>query len=173
MRKETVGAAGFRLRSQDGTIPPCGMTLPPTDFGTFEDGTPAAYLGDPLWRVRMFRMASYLASRARSDAARLGLHASLAQADQLVRAVNSVAANIAEGYSRDSDADRRRFYGYALGSTREAITWMDGMGLHDNAAFAEYLDLLVQIRRQLLASMKRILRKCPPGTRRRGPREPG
>lgn len=147
------------------------MTLPPTEFGAFENSAPPAYLGDPLWRVRMFRMASYLAGRARTDAARLGLHASLAQADQLVRAINSVAANIGEGYSRDSAADRRRFYGYALGSTREALAWMDGMGLHGDRAFAEYVDLLVQIRRQLLASMKRIQRKGPPSTQRRGSRE--
>ncbi|MEK6612756.1 MAG: four helix bundle protein [Gemmatimonadota bacterium] len=149
------------------------MTLPPADFDAFERDTPAAYLGDPLWRVRMFRMASYLGGRARTDATRLGLHASLAQADQLVRAISSVAANIAEGYSRDSDADRRRFYGYALGSTREAITWMDGIGLHGDRAFAEYVDLLVQIRRQLLTSMKRIQRRAPSSTRQRGPREPG
>jgi len=149
------------------------MTLPPAGFQSFEHDTPSVYLGDPLWRVRMFRMASYLAGRARTDATRLGLHASLAQADQLVRAINSVAANIAEGYSRDSDADRRRFYGYALGSTREAITWMDGMGLYGNTSYAEYLDLLVQIRRQLLTSMKRIKRKAPPSTTRHGPRVPG
>jgi len=149
------------------------MTLPPTDFGAFENSAPSAYLGDPLWRVRMFRMASYLAGRARTDAARLGLYASLAQADQLVRAINSVAANIAEGYSRDSDADRRRFYGYALGSAREAITWLDGMGLHHSIAYAEYLDLLVQIRRQLLTSLKRLQRRAPPSTTKRGRREPG
>ena len=148
------------------------MTPPPTSFGAFEDSAPSAYLGDPLWRVRMFRMASYRAGRARSDAARMGLHASLAQADQLVRAINSIAANIAEGHSRDSDADRRRFCGYALGSAHEAIPWLDGIGLHHSAAYAEYRDLLVQIRRQLLASMTRIQRRAPPSTHRRGPRNP-
>jgi four helix bundle protein len=149
------------------------MTLPPTDFDAYELGTPPAYLGDPLWRVRMFRMASYLTGRARTDAPRFGLHASLSHADQFVRALGSVAANIAEGYSRDSDADRRRFYGYALGSTREAITWLAAMGLHEAESCAEYADLLVQIRRQLLTSMKRMQRTAPPSTQRRGPRNAG
>ncbi len=145
------------------------MTSSPTDFSSFEAAAPPVFAGDPLWNVRMFRMASYLARRARTDAARLGLHASLALADQFVRAVGSIAANIAEGYSRDSDADRRRFYGYALGSTREAIAWLEGTGLHEASAQAKYVDLLVQIRRQLLATMKRIGR--PPAlTRKRGPR---
>jgi four helix bundle protein len=132
------------------------MNPPPPDFSSFELAAPSAYAGDPLWNVRMFRMASYLSGRARGDAARPGLHASLALADQFIRAIGSIAASIAEGYSRDSDADRRRFYGYALGSTREAIAWLDATGLHNGPANAEYMDLLVQIRRQLLATMKRI-----------------
>ncbi|MHB1311431.1 MAG: four helix bundle protein [Gemmatimonadaceae bacterium] len=144
------------------------MEHPHPDFPSFELAAPSVYAGDPLWNVRMFRMASYLSGRARTDAVRLGLHSSLALADQFVRAIGSIAANIAEGYSRDSDADRRRFYGYALGSTREAIAWLDGTGLHDAAANAEYVDLLVQIRRQLLTTMKRIGRPEARGVRKRG-----
>lgn len=149
------------------------MTLPPTDFPTFERGVPSAYAGDPLWRVRMFRMASYLSGRARADTVRLGVYANLAQTEQFVRALNSVTANIAEGYSRDSDADQRRFYAYALGSAREALTWLTAMGLHEVAAYAEYVDLLVQIRRQLLATIKRTRHTAPPSSRQRGPRTPG
>ncbi|MCR4408035.1 MAG: four helix bundle protein [Anaerolineae bacterium] len=43
--------------------------------------------------------------------------------DQLYRAVGSVSANIAEGYSRRSGKDQARFYEYALGSAREARGW--------------------------------------------------
>jgi four helix bundle protein len=44
-------------------------------------------------------------------------------ASQLYRAVWSVSANMAEGYSRTSGRDRARIFEYALGSTREAAVW--------------------------------------------------
>jgi four helix bundle protein len=43
--------------------------------------------------------------------------------DQLFRAVGSISANIAEGYSRSTGKDRARFYEYALGSARETRDW--------------------------------------------------
>jgi four helix bundle protein len=46
-----------------------------------------------------------------------------AVASQLYRAVGSVGANLAEGYSRSSGRDRVRFFEYALGSARESSHW--------------------------------------------------
>jgi four helix bundle protein len=46
-----------------------------------------------------------------------------ALADQLYRATGSMSANLAEGYSRGTGADRARFYEYALGSARESRDW--------------------------------------------------
>lgn len=43
--------------------------------------------------------------------------------DQLYRAVGSISANIAEGYSRGTGKDRARFYEYSLGSARESRDW--------------------------------------------------
>ncbi|MDQ3997333.1 MAG: four helix bundle protein [Gemmatimonadota bacterium] len=44
-------------------------------------------------------------------------------AAQLYRALGSIAANVAEGYSRSSGRDRARFFEYGLGSAREARAW--------------------------------------------------
>lgn len=132
------------------------MTLPPLDFDAYEASPPAAYAGDPIWRTRMFRMASYLSTRCATDAAALGVRVSLATAQQFVRATTSIAANIAEGYSRGDTADRRRFYTYALGSTREAIAWIDALGDSAWPPRQTYLDLLVQIRRQLLTALRAL-----------------
>lgn len=148
------------------------MTLPPLSFDTFEAAPPATYDGDPIWRVRMFRMAAYLSGRCRSDAAALGARVSLRQADQLTQAVGSIAANLAEGYSRVGRADQARFYTYALGSTREALTWVDTLAVDGWPPRAEYRDLLIQIRRQLLTAIKRmrLTRYEPPPARPGRPR---
>lgn len=44
-------------------------------------------------------------------------------ANQLYRAVGSVGANLAEGYSRSTGKDRALFYQYSLGSARESRDW--------------------------------------------------
>ena len=72
-------------------------------------------------------------------------------AAQLVRAIGSVGAQIAEGYSRRSRADRIRFYEYALGSTEEAITWYEtARPVLDASVLEARLAGLVSIRRLLL-----------------------
>ncbi len=130
------------------------MTLPVLGFEAFEATPPEAYSGDPLWRTRMFRMATYLGARCSTDVSRLGSRVSHHVAHQFVRAVCSVAANIAEGYSRGANSDRARFYSYALGSVREALAWIDALGETPWSPRAEYRDLLVQVRRQLLTAIK-------------------
>ena len=43
---------------------------------------------------------------------------------QIIRAADSIAANIAEGYGRNTPADRRKFYLYARGSFEENKAWL-------------------------------------------------
>jgi four helix bundle protein len=43
--------------------------------------------------------------------------------DQPYRALGSVSANLAKGYSRGTGRDRARFYEYALGPARESRDW--------------------------------------------------
>jgi four helix bundle protein len=75
-------------------------------------------------------------------------------AAQLYRAVGSIGADIAEGYSRSSGLDRARFLEYGLGSTRESGVWYRsglrvlGRRIHDHR-----VDLLMQIRRMLLTTI--------------------
>ncbi len=72
-------------------------------------------------------------------------------ADQLYRAVCSIGANIAKGYSRHSSKDRARFYEYALGSARESRDWYyKGRSTLGESVAKHRIDLITHIVRLLL-----------------------
>jgi four helix bundle protein len=106
--------------------------------------------GDPVWGLLSYRLARYSLDLARTDTAALqGARRDIG--DQLVRAAGSVCANLAEGYSRPTMGDRTRFYGYALGSVREAATWyaaLEGADLPSER---------VAVRAAILARIRRLL----------------
>ena len=73
-------------------------------------------------------------------------------ANQLYRALGSIGANLAEGYSRGTGRDRARFYEYALGSARESRTWyFNGRHVLSEAITTHRLKLLTEIIRLVLA----------------------
>jgi four helix bundle protein len=76
-------------------------------------------------------------------------------AGQLYAAVNSIAANLGEGYSRSSGKDRSRFFEYALGSARESISWYQGARPVLGDVVPARLDNLEEIRRLLIAIIPR------------------
>lgn len=79
---------------------------------------------DPLWKLEVYRLALFVSDICWPDALVLNKNPlSRDLADQLYRAVCSISANIAEGYSRSTGKDRARFLEYALGSAREARDW--------------------------------------------------
>jgi four helix bundle protein len=45
--------------------------------------------------------------------------------NQLMRAIDSVGANICEGFGRGYAGSLRQFYGYARGSALESAYWLD------------------------------------------------
>jgi four helix bundle protein len=80
----------------------------PSDFERLTAYRLAAELGDDVWRV-------------------VGEWPALAQwtlGRQVIRAADSVAANIAEGVGRRSLPDRRHFYRIARGSLYETEHWL-------------------------------------------------
>ena len=80
--------------------------------------------GGALQRVEAWCIATALIDATWIDAVEMQKHPLLkGPAAQLVQAVGSIAANVAEGYSRRSSRERIRFYEYALGSTEEARAW--------------------------------------------------
>ena len=79
---------------------------------------------DPLARMRVYQLARELLDVARVDAVALAADTVTEKiAPQLFAAIGSIAANLAEGYSRSSGKDRARIFEIALGSARESMIW--------------------------------------------------
>ena len=121
------------------------------DFLEWESTTREGQRGDPVWRFNAYRVALFMLDRAGRDALVLKRRQSMPfQTDQLLRAVASIGANIAEGLGRQSVAERSRFFGIALGSLRECETWYQ-------AVAAELPVEVVDRRFEQLTELRRIL----------------
>jgi four helix bundle protein len=111
---------------------------------------------DPLFRMRAYQIAADLLEFAWHDAKKLSTEPVTERiAGQLYAAVNSLAANLGEGYSRSSGKDRSRFFEYALGSARESISWYQGARPVLGDVVSARLDNLEEIRRLLIAIIPR------------------
>ena len=106
--------------------------------------------------MRAYCLARELLAVAWSDAEKLSVNQMTEKvAGQLYAAIGSIAANIAEGYSRSSGKDRARIFEYALGSVRESMTWYHAAKPVLGDLARERLDKLEEIRRLLLAMIPR------------------
>lgn len=93
-------------------------------YDEWQAGIPDEIKGDSLWKLEVYRIALFIADISWQDTLALSKNPLTHDlADQLYRAVCSVSANIAEGYSRSTGKDRARFLEYSLGSAREARDW--------------------------------------------------
>ncbi len=113
---------------------------------------------DALDRVQVYQIgleALALAKRDADEARPDPLALDIAR--QLLRAVAAIAAYVAEGYSRGTAADRRKFFDYALGPAREARVWYQAMPHIPT----DRLDRLESIRRLLLAMIRNARLRAP------------
>jgi len=80
---------------------------------------------------------------------------------QLVRAVDSIGANIAEGLGRGTLPDQRRFFLMARGSLLETEHWLERAASRDAGLSREYVSRTEEIGRTLNG----LLRADPSGRR--------
>jgi four helix bundle protein len=135
------------------------------DFIGWESRVSADQRGDPVWRFNAYRVALFMLDLAGKDAIELRRRRALpAQIDQLIRSIASISANVAEGLGRPSAAERLRFFGIAVGSLREALTWYQSVS---SALRPELVELrtrqLTELRKILIGAQK-WLRAQPPRT---------
>jgi four helix bundle protein len=123
----------------------------------WEKRIPADLVGDPIWRLPAYRIALFLGDVANEDAILLlRRRVSHHKVSQLERAVESIAANISEGYSKFSGKERARYFESALASAREAREWYrrSNAWLGENESESRRL-LLTQVIRILTTAIPR------------------
>lgn len=122
------------------------------NFQEWEQGVSEVVRSDALWKMRVYRLALFLQEVCWHDCAQLQNQAVMAAvAAQLYRAIGSIGANVAEGYSRNSGKDRARMYEYALGSARESRHWyMSAKFVLSPQVLQHRLDVLSEVIRLLL-----------------------
>ncbi len=126
--------------------------------GEWEAKQPDAITKDPLWTLNCFREALFLVDLDREDVGDTRKQDLLAAAKgQLITSAGSIAANIAEGYGRMTTADRTKYLGYSLGSTREAMMWYRTIRSDvDPKNIDDRLERLARIRRMLIGLLARL-----------------
>ena len=122
------------------------------NYDDWERDVPDAIKGDTLWKMKVYRLALFAANLGWHDATKLAQdRRTVSLSDQLYRALGSIGANIAEGYSRNSHKDRARFYEYALGSARESRDWYyKARHILNESVVSHRLNLTTEIIRLLL-----------------------
>jgi four helix bundle protein len=126
---------------------------------------PEEIRGDSLWKMEAYRLALFAADIGWYDVTGLMQdRRTLGLADQLYRALGSISANLAEGYSRGTGRDRAHFYEYSLGSARESRDWYyKARHILKAEVSTHRLEFLTQIIRLLLTMIpqqrERVLRE--------------
>lgn len=93
-------------------------------FDEWVTNLPKEITGDSLWKMEAYRLALFTTEIGWHDVTELMKdRRTLGVADQLYRALGSVSANLAGGYSHHTGKSRAQYYQYALGSAREARDW--------------------------------------------------
>ena len=93
-------------------------------YADWLEAVPFEITNDPIWKLEVYRFALFAGDIGREDVKKLSKEKlMLSVADQLHRSLNSISANLTEGYSRSKGLDRARFIEISLGSARESRDW--------------------------------------------------
>jgi four helix bundle protein len=130
------------------------------DFRAWEERAPMAVRTDPAWRFHAHRVALYALDCVREDAPAIRRATGAEIAEQLLRCIASISANIGEGLGRPTSPDRARFISLALGSLRESFTWYQAAtDALDPATLDSRLNAIAELRSLLLGYQKWLTTK--------------
>lgn len=94
------------------------------NYAEWLETVPPEITNDPIWKLDVYKLALFAGDIGWQDVLKLSKEKLMfSVADQLHRSLNSISANLTEGYSRSKGLDRARFIEIALGSARESRDW--------------------------------------------------
>jgi len=122
------------------------------NYAEWEMQVPKVIRKDLLWKMKVYRLSLFLSDICWEDVSKLSKDTrTKSLSNQLYRSVGSIAANLEEGYSKQSSKDRARFYEYALGSARESRGWFyRGRHILGEKVFEHRASMLTEIIKMLL-----------------------
>ena len=77
-----------------------------------------------VYELDVYNLAEELADKVWNDFDRWPLKVQKTIGYQIIRAADSISANLAEGYGRFTPAEHKLFYRYARGSFEETKAWL-------------------------------------------------
>lgn len=96
----------------------------PPGFAEWEATLPAMFTRDTRWRMPAYRFGVWMSHLVKQDFEVLyAVRASRNTAEQLLRSVESISSNLAEGYARSTGRERARYYDMAAATAHEARDW--------------------------------------------------
>src|SRR5688572_18680935 len=97
----------------------------PDGLAEWSAQVPQVMRDDTIWRLPAYRFSLYLGDLAQvTDVPRIRRdYRTRRHIGQMLDAVQSISANIAEGYGRTTGPERARFFEYAESSARESRDW--------------------------------------------------
>ncbi len=97
--------------------------------------------------IEAYRIAFHLSNSVWNIILKWGSFEKDTVGKQFVRAVDSVAANIAEGFGRYSKKDKVKFYRYTYGSVLESLDWNEKAKVRQLVSIEQYDTVFQQLQR--------------------------
>lgn len=110
-----------------------------------------------LGKVGAYTKAFALSNDVWKIVARWNFFAKKTLGSQFVRSVDSISANVAEGFGRYHKKDKIKFYRYAQGSVQESLDWNQKAfvrGLLEQKEYEQILCVLKELPREVNALIK-------------------
>jgi four helix bundle protein len=112
----------------------------------------------PIHELEVYRLSRKLSANAWNVYQRLCFQEKKVWGDQMLSAIDSVGANIAEGYARFHFAEKSRFYYISRASLSEGVEhWID-LGYERKIVSDQEFELFNQLRRDIQVKLNNMIK---------------
>jgi len=116
----------------------------------------SAYI--PIHELEVYRLSRKLSANAWNVYQRLSFQEKEVWGDQMLSAIDSVGANITEGYARFHFAEKSRFYYISRASLSEGVEhWID-LGYEKEIVSDQEFELFNQLRRDIQVKLNNMIK---------------